>query len=135
MAPARPSDVGELGVVAELGGAQGEARVGRRRGHVWLVWGERGLEGVGVGGVARLVVGEDGRRGEDPVMRVRVVVVVVVRADAQGHLVDYCAPLRVGEPIAVLQEGRAPGGQDGRVGVGVVGGGGSGGEGPTGPRV
>lgn len=117
------SDIGELGVVAELGGAQREACVGGWRGHVWL-WREGGLELVGVGGIARLVMWEDGWGGEDPV-RVwswvpGVSWVVGVRADAQGHLVNYSACLRVREAVAVLEERgrRRARGQDG---MGVVG--------------
>lgn len=119
------SDIRELGVVAELGGAQREAGVGgggrqvgvrRRRGR-----GREGrLELVGVVAGLVVVVGVDGGRGEEPV-RVGVGVVVV---EAQGHLVDYGAALRVRQTVAMLEErgrGRA-GGQDG-VGVGVVGGG------------
>lgn len=123
MALLRPSDVGELGVVAQLGGAEREACVGHRRGHEGLVRGEGRLEGVRDGGVARLGVGEDGGRGQDSVL----VVVVVgrrwrgVRADAQRHLVDQGAPLRVREAVPVLQQGRRPGRQ--QVGVGAGGGG------------
>lgn len=74
--------------MAEFGGAQGEAgeggrgrqvRVGRGRGR------EGGLELVRVVGVARRMVGVDGRGGEEPVRRARV---VGVGADAEGHLVD-----------------------------------------------
>lgn len=76
-------------MVAELGGAQGEACVGRRGGHVGVRRGRRregGLELVWVVGVARLMVRVDGWGGEEPV-RVRSGV-VGVGADAQGHLVD-----------------------------------------------
>lgn len=66
---------------------------------------ERGFElvvGVGVGG--GLVVRVDGRRGQQPVR------VVVVRADAKGHLVNYGASLWVRQTVAVLEErGRARG--------------------------
>lgn len=105
-------------MVVELGGAQREAGVGGGGRHVGVGrgrrrWREGGLERV-VG-----VAGVDGGRGEEPV---RVVVVVGgVGAEAQRHLVDYGAPLRVGQTVAMLEEwgrGRA-GGQDG---VGVVGG-------------
>lgn len=109
-------------MVAQLGGAQREAGVGGGGGQVGVRGRrrERRLELVRVVGVAGLVVGVDGGRGEEPVR-------VGVRrrgrgAEAQRHLVDYGAALGVGQTVAVLQEGgrRRAGGQDG---VGVVGGG------------
>lgn len=102
--PSRSSDV-ELRVVAELGGAQGEAGVSHRRGHV------RVLEG-GVVAIARLVVRVDGRGWEEPV---RGWSRVVLGADAQGDLVHYSASLGMGEAVAVLEDswGRRAGGQDG----------------------
>lgn len=123
--PSCSSDIRELRVVTEFGGAQREACVGGWGGHVgvrrwWGRW-ERGLELVGVGGVAVLVVRVDGRGWEKPVwVGTGVSRVVGVGADAQGHLVNYGASLWVGETIAVLEEGSRPRGQDG---VGVVGGG------------
>lgn len=106
-------------MVAELGGAQRKARVGRGRGrHVgvrgggWGSW-EGGFElVVRVGGEGGLVVRVDGRGRQEPVR-------VVVRADAEGHLVNYSASLWVGQTIAVLEERGRARGQDG---VGVVGG-------------
>lgn len=106
------SDIRELGVVAELGGAQREAcvRCGWRgqvrvHGGGW-VRRERGLElvvGV-VGGVGGLVVRVDGWGGQEPVR------VVVVGAYAKGHLMNYGASLGVRETIGVLEErGRARG--------------------------
>lgn len=96
-------------MVAELGGAQGEAGEGGRGGHVRVRGREGRLELVGVVAIAGLVVRVDGRRGEE-LVRSR-----VVGADAQGHLVHYGATLGVGETVAVLEEsgGRRAGGQDG----------------------
>lgn len=90
MDPSCPSDIRELGVVAEFGGAQREARVGGWRGHVWVRrgrrWREWRLELMGMVGIAVLV---DGRGGEEPVwVRSRVSRVVGVGADAQGYLVN-----------------------------------------------
>lgn len=89
----------------------------------------RRLELVRVVGIAGLVVRVDGRGREEPVrVGSGVSGVVGVRADAQGHLVNYSASLGVGETVAVLEERGRARGQDGVVGVGVV----SGGEGPAG---
>lgn len=85
-------------MVAEFGGAEGEARVGRWRGHVGVRRGEGGLELVGQGAVAGLVVGVHRRGGEEPVGVVR------VGADAQGHLVNDGASLRVRQTVTVLNE-------------------------------
>lgn len=85
--------------------------------------GEGRFELVGVVGVTGLVMGVDGRRGKEPVwVGSGVSRVVGVGADAQGHLVNYSAPLGVGETVAVLEERgrRRARGQDG---MGVVGGG------------
>lgn len=127
-------------VVAELGGAEREAGVGSRRGHVRVRRRRRrregGLELVGVGRVAGLVMRVDGRGGEEPV-RVgrRVPGVLRVGADAQGHLVNYGAALGMGKAVARLEERgrRRARGQDG-VGVGVVGGGGEGRSGRVGQQ-
>lgn len=127
MAPPCSSDIRELGVVAELGGAQREACVGGWGGHVRVRrgrWRREGrLELVGVGGISRLVVRVDGWGREEPV-RVGSGVSRVVRvgADAQGHLVNYSASLGVGKTVAMLEERgrRWARRQDG---VGMVGGG------------
>lgn len=112
-------------MVAELGGAQREACVGGRGGHVRVRRGKGRLELVGVVGIARLVMRVDGRGGQEPVWMgsgVPRVVGVGVGVDAQGHLVNYSASLGVGETVAVLEERgrRRASGQDG---VGVVRGG------------
>lgn len=115
-APSCSSDIRELGVVAELGGAQREACEGGRGGHVRVRRGEGRLELVGVVGVTWLVMRVDGRGGEEPVwVGSWVSRVVGVGADTQGHLVNYSASLGVGETVTVLEErwwGRARG-QDG----------------------
>lgn len=90
---------------AELGGAEREARVGRGGGHVGVRRGERRLELMGEG-----AVGVDGWGGKEPVG------VVGGGADAQGHLVNYSAPLWVRQTITVLNQ-RGRGGQDGLAGV------------------
>lgn len=54
---------------------------------------------MGVGDIAWLVMWVNGRRGEDPVR------VVGEGTDAQGHLVNDSASLRMGETVAVLEEG------------------------------
>lgn len=95
---------------AKFGGAEREARVGRRGGHVGVRRGERRLELMGEGAVARLVMGVDRWGGKEPVRVVR------VSADAQGHLVNYSAPLWVRQTITVLNQ-RGRGGQDGLGGV------------------
>lgn len=79
---------------------------------------------MGVVGVTGLVMGVDGRGGEEPVwVGSGVSGMVGMGADTQGHLVNYSASLGVGETVAVLEErGRRARGQDG-MGVGVVGGG------------
>lgn len=104
--------------MAELGGAQRKAGIGRGRGcHVRVRGGgrgswERGFElVVRVGDVGGLVVRVDGRRRQEPVR-------VVVGADAKGHLVNYSASLWVGQTVTVLEESGRARGQDG---VGVVG--------------
>lgn len=77
--------------MAEFGGAQGEAREGGRGGHVRVGRGrgrEGGLELVRVVGVAGLMVGVDGRGGEEPVRRRGGGRVVGVGADAERHRVD-----------------------------------------------
>lgn len=115
-------------MVAELRGAQREACVCGRGGHVRVRRGEGRLELVGVVGIARLVMWVDGRGRKEPVrMGSGVSRVVGVGADAQGNLVNYSASLGVGETVAVLEERgrRRARGQDG---VGVV----SSGEGATG---
>lgn len=89
-------------MVAELGGAEGEARVGR----VGVGGGGRGWEG---GLELWVVVGVDGWRGQEPMRGVRVRVGEgLVCAQAQGHLmvVDYGASLLVGQTVAMLEEGR-----------------------------
>lgn len=107
--------------MVELGGAQREACEGGRGGHERVRRREGRLELVRVGvGVAGLVVRVDGRGREQPV---RVSRVVGVRADAQRHLVNYGASLRVGETVAVLKESRGRRGAGRQDGVGVVSGG------------
>lgn len=95
---------------AELGGAEREARVGRGGGHVGVRRGEGRLELMGEGAVAGRVMGVDGWGGKEPVG------VVGGGADAQGHLVNYSAPLWVRQTITVLNQ-RGRGGQDGLAGV------------------
>lgn len=115
-------------MVAELGGAQREACVGGRGGHVRVRRGKGRLELVGVVGITRLVMWVDGWGGEEPVwVGSWVSRVVRVGGDAQGYLVNYSASLGVGETVAVLEERwwRRARGQDG---MGVV----SGGEGGIG---
>lgn len=102
-------------MAAQLGGAQGEAGVGRGGRHVGVGRGERRLERREGGAVAGRVMGVDGWGGEEPV-RVR-----RVSADAQGHLVDYSAPLWVRQAVAVLNERGGRRRQDGLRG-GVMGG-------------
>lgn len=109
-------------MVAELGGAHGEAAVrSSRGGHVGVrVGGEGRLELVWVVAIARLMVGMDGGGGEQPVwVWSRVPGMVRVAADTHGELMDYGASLCVGETVAVLQQrgGRGARGQDG---TGVV---------------
>lgn len=92
-------------MVAELGGAQREACIGRRGGQVRVRRGKGRLELVGVVGIARLVMRVHGWGGEEPVwVGSGVSRVVGVGADAQGHLVNYGASLGVGETVAVLEE-------------------------------
>lgn len=62
-----PSDISKLGVVVELAGAEREACVGRRGGHVRMRRGKGRLELVGVGGIARLVMWVDSWGREEPV--------------------------------------------------------------------
>lgn len=65
---------------------------------------------MGEGAIAGLVVRVDRWGGKEPVR------VVGVSADAQGHLVNYSAPLWVGQTITVLNQ-RGRGRQDGLGGV------------------
>ena len=95
-------------MVAELGGAQREACVGSRGGHVGVRRGRRRgkgrLELVWVVGVAGLVVWVDGRRGEESVwVGSGMSRVVGMGADTQGHLVNYSTSLGMSETIAVLE--------------------------------
>lgn len=80
--------------MSEFGWTQREARVGGGRSHIWVrrgQWrGEGGLELVGVVNIARLLVWVIAR-------------MLRVAADAHGHLVNYSAPLAVGEAVAVLK--------------------------------
>lgn len=101
-------------MVAELGGAQREACVGGRGGHVRVRRREGRLVLVGVVGVAGLVMRMDGWGREEPVWLGNGMS-RVVGADAQGHLVNYSATLGVGETVAVLEERgwRRARGQDG----------------------
>ena len=119
MGPAGPSDVGELVVVAGLGGAEREAGKGGRGGHVgvrvWrrqagevrleLVMGER--ERVRVGGPMMRV---HGRRGQEAVRG---------RGDAQGDLVNDGPARGMRETVTRLEERRGVSRQD-RVVVVVV---------------
>lgn len=108
-------------MVAQLGGAEGEAGVGRGGRHVGVGRGERRLERREGGAVAGRVMRVDGWGGEEPV-RVR-----RVSEGAQGHLVDYSAPLWVRQTVTVLNErggrrqdglrGRVMGGREGPAGL------------------